>query len=252
MRTTFYALFALVGAACGDHTTELGADPAALRSDDGAEEVQADIAEEAETTSSEAESARADGAAAAPQEALRVYTRAFALDRCAAHDEGTLDRRACILDSARQAYSVGGGALPVVALAPPYGLLLELRDDAAPFSRKHLVAKGTVKVYAAPYHAQGWPAFPEDDEKNRIRAHVQLRGDRGLLVGIRDALPSGTQGVIVLDYTRATGGTPDCADDACTSAGYTARFYVGAEPPVVGAPPRAERQKALARTASGR
>jgi hypothetical protein len=214
-RNSLWLMLALASTSCADHITEVGSASLAQQSDD--------------TATLLPEHCMASKGDSPDEDAL------FGIE-------------ACIVDSAGNTLSIGDGPLPVLPAAPPYGLIFRLNPELgialskADFSTKG--SKAAIKVYAAPYNLEGWPSAPDGDESKRLRVRAVEIADGGLLVRIDDPLPVGTQVAIELQHSALLAnhhplpaGAPCSTPEECELSGYTARFYVGAEPPIVGSPP---------------
>jgi hypothetical protein len=147
--------------------------------------------------------------------------------------------RACMFDSKGKTHRIDG-SLPVFSVSPPYGAQFHFKDGYVPLLAD-VSTEGTgasVGVYAAPYDVKHSPCCSEDREENRIAARTELSASGVLTVTVDQAVPSGTQIAIILDFGVLYQGrvSPVCDlpnPQRCQTvgaSGFATRFYVGSEP----------------------
>jgi hypothetical protein len=161
-------------------------------------------------------------------------------------DYGSLEMdRACVVDSDGKSFGLAGNTEMIVTSAvPPYGAYFMFVDGATPLA-EDIGTTGedaSVQVFAEPCRIEnGSPCLPEGSQANRIAARASLTAEGGLLVTVHDAVPSGTQIAVTLQYgalyrsqlAPADGSACKLPFEICTDTshrGWVARFYVGAPP----------------------
>jgi hypothetical protein len=149
--------------------------------------------------------------------------------------------RVCIVDSQGKTYQVGTTPLWVLPAAPPYTVYFQFNPDYTP-AVQDLDTTGdrpAIGAYAGPYNiydTQNQRCCAEGSPANRISSQVALTANRGLLVTVTDAQPSGDQLVVMLSYASLfKSRTNPCTfpGDFCRyvdSSTFGARFYVDSGP----------------------
>jgi hypothetical protein len=152
--------------------------------------------------------------------------------------------RACMFDSNGKAYAENG-TLYVFPAAPPYGAKFVFKNGFAPLAAD-VTTQGkdaSIGVYAAPYAVMsGTQCCSEDSEANRIEATADINATGELTILVSNAVPSGTQIAIILDFGRLyrsrlsppdSGACDFPSQEACaysSRSGFAMRFYVGSVP----------------------
>lgn len=163
---------------------------------------------------------------------------------CQSHDALEMDRT-CVVDSDGKTYGLGDGPLPVISATPPYGVYFLFDEDATPLAQDISTEgdQASVQVFAAVSNIYT-ECPPEGYPANRIAARASLTPEGGVLVTVHEALVSGTQVAVFLEYgalfrgrvSPPDGGPctlPRTPENLCLRAeyrGFAERFYVGTGP----------------------
>jgi hypothetical protein len=162
----------------------------------------------------------------------------FAPAECPTASESTEMDRACMVDSNGGTYPENGTMFALPA-APPYGVYFQFKPGFVPnqIDVDGAAANGGIVVAAAPYDVSSSPCCAEDSPANQIAFKARLTAGGGLIVTIDEAVPTGDQVAIVLDYgSLFAGQISPCSlasQQFCQGApsmGFAVRFYVGSLP----------------------